>query len=82
MANGVAVMENINENAFPIALDDRPGAYPAKPGMMLVDYFAARAMLRVRPVGSIRYADFAKEAYNLAEAMMAERKKRNYRGGE
>jgi hypothetical protein len=73
--------DNINENAFPIPMDDRPGAYPTEPGMMLIDYFAARAMTCVRPVGSIRYADIAKEAYSLAEAMMAEREKRNYRGG-
>lgn len=26
--------------AFPIPLDDRPGAYPAEPGMSLRDYFA------------------------------------------
>jgi hypothetical protein len=33
-----------NESAFPIPLDDRPGAYPAEPGMDLRDYFAAKAM--------------------------------------
>lgn len=29
--------------AFPIPLDDRPGAYPAEPGMSLRDYFIAHA---------------------------------------
>lgn len=31
-------------SAFPIPLDDRPGAYQAEPGMSLRTYFAAAAM--------------------------------------
>ena len=34
-------MDNYNFAAFPIPLDDRPGAYPAEPGMSMRDYFAA-----------------------------------------
>lgn len=63
--------------AFPIPLDDRPGAYEAHPGMTLRDYFAAKAMQAL-----IAEHDFGAEprdllvarlAYLMADAMLAAR---------
>ena len=72
-----------NPAAFPIAHDDRPGAYPAEPGMSLRDYFAAKAMaahVMRHPVdaGGTDYpfdATMAEWAYAQADAMLKERDK-------
>jgi len=71
------------ESAFPIPNDDRPGAYPAEPGMTLRDYFAAKAMQgmlshgfvpdQIRQPGCVSW-DYAKHAYAMADAMLAARK--------
>ena len=59
--------------AFPIPNDDRPGAYPAEPGMTLRDYFAAKALMALdvqahvaRPAAE----HLARSAYNIADAML------------
>ena len=65
-------------SAFPIPLDDRPGAYPAEPGMTLRDYFAAKALhgLLCQPHWPQSGADmFARDAYFLADEMLKERAK-------
>jgi hypothetical protein len=65
--------------AFPIPLDDRPGAYPAEPGMTLRDYFAAKAMQAFAADPELGWADgltgMAKQAYRWADAMLRERAK-------
>jgi hypothetical protein len=64
------------ESAFPIPLDDRPGAYPAEPGMSLRDYFAAKALqgMLACPVQPQSGPDmYARDAYALADAMLAAR---------
>jgi hypothetical protein len=65
--------------AFPIPLDDRPGAYPAESGMTLRDYFAAKAMqgLLAQSMGtalSSEPEDAAEYAYETADAMLKARK--------
>lgn len=68
--------------AFPIPNDDRPGAYPAEPGMTLRDYFAAKAMQGMwasdtsdwsLPAGDEHVR--AASAYRMADAMLKERAK-------
>lgn len=73
---------NDGGSAFPIPNDDRPGAYPAEPGMTLRDYFAAKAMQGMyasdTPDWCIADADVHKRAasaYRMADAMLAERAK-------
>lgn len=67
-----------NPAAFPIPHDDRPGAYPAEPGMSLRDYFAAKALQGIcasSPDSSWTNERLAAEAYGLADAMLKERDK-------
>ena len=74
-----------NPAAFPIAHDDRPGAYPAEPGMSLRDYFAANTLpgLLARawsdPVTGETpdnvHELWAVAAYATADAMLKERDK-------
>ena len=47
------------------------------PGMTLRDYFAAKAMQasRSRNSGYASWGDLAKDAYEIADAMLAERNK-------
>jgi hypothetical protein len=76
----------MDQSAFPIPNDDRPGAYPAEPGMSLRDYFAAKAMhgFISEPVDGVQEAMFfelsdqtcdqvAKSAYSMADAMLRAR---------
>lgn len=65
------------ESAFPIPLDDRPGAYAAEPGMTLRDYFAAKALgalineMDMRDPENVQAgADYA---YAFADAMLRAR---------
>ena len=71
-----------NPAAFPIAHDDRPGAYPAEPGMSLRDYFAAKAapaLLRLCQQDAHEGQDYliycAGLSYKMADAMLQERDK-------
>ena len=72
-----------NLAAFPIAHDDRPGAYPAEPGMSLRDYFAAKALQGLlanpgcdyTPMTATAQAQSVADAYGLADAMLQERDK-------
>lgn len=63
--------------AFPIQHDDRPGAYEAHPGMSLRDWFAGQALAGVLADHTLRGTakSFAEKAYELADAMLAERAK-------
>lgn len=61
-----------NPAAFPIAHDDRPGAYPAEPGMSLRDYFAAHAPTPQLPMD---LEDHSAYRYRYADAMLKERDK-------
>jgi len=45
-------------------------------GMMLVDYFAAKVMQALVSETGMTMPDFAKTAYDTAEDMMEERRKR------
>ena len=45
-------------------------------GMMLVDYFAAKVMQALVSETGLTMPDFAKTAYDAAEDMMEERRKR------
>lgn len=58
------------ETAFPYT----GKVYPESPGMFLRDYFAAKAMQAIRTQHQ-KYAEsiLAKEAYAIADAMMAQR---------
>ena len=49
---------------------------PAHGGLTVLDWFAGKAMAEYIGTGFIP-AEVAEEAYDLAEAMLAERKKRN-----
>ena len=49
---------------------------PAHGGLTVLDYFAGKAMAEYIGTGFIP-AEVAEEAYDQAEAMLAERKKRN-----
>lgn len=65
-------------SAFPIPNDDRPGAYPAEPGMALRDYFAAKAMQGLLAQSNGTAFSSPKEqaaayAYSMAEAMLKAR---------
>ncbi len=71
-----------NPSAFPIPLDDRPGAYLAEAGMTLRDYFAAKAMQGIcagrDEAGELihhGYAWIASEAFSIADSMLKERMK-------
>lgn len=71
-----------NPAAFPIAHDDRPGAYPAEPGMSLRDYFAAKALPALLDLcrqdcheGRTYPEHCANNAYEVADAMLKERDK-------
>lgn len=75
--------------AFPInpPLDPRGGSAPGYPypqaGLLMRDYFAAKAMqgfCTSRPC--VLYAEAAAEAYRMADAMMAERCKPTQTAGE
>ena len=58
------------ETAFPYT----GKVYPESPGMFLRDYFAAKAMQAIRtPRASYAESVLAKEAYAIADAMMAQR---------
>lgn len=60
--------------AFPIQNDDRPGAYPAEPGMSLRDYFAAKAMHALLCTdGTTHFPQRVKEAYDVADEMLKAR---------
>lgn len=62
--------------AFPIQNDDRPGAYPAEPGMSLRDYFAAMALTRIlaHDEHGVMGPDItAKACYLLADEMLKAR---------
>ncbi len=59
-----------NPPAFPQYITSNNGAY-VYGGMTLRDYFAAKAMLRTS-VGS-SYEQLAKNAYEIADAMLAAR---------
>lgn len=79
--------------AFPLPEAAHPGAFPpdVSKGMTLLDYFAAKAMAamlsnedviqRMASVGEENMVDpdvlVATGAYRMAEAMLAEREKRN-----
>jgi hypothetical protein len=79
--------------AFPIPLDDRPGAYPAEPGMSLLDYFAAKALQGIlagvennfdeEVLRRDDYAGYcylwADSAYDMAEAMLKVKAERQAR---
>jgi hypothetical protein len=74
-----------NQPAFPIAAVydhnreqvNPSSAYGADAGMTLLDYFAAKALPAcIQHCERERWAWAAKRAYDLAEAMMAERVKR------
>ena len=58
--------------AFPTVMVDKPEG-----GMTLRDYFAAKAMQanRARNSSYESWADLAKDAYELADAMLKERNK-------
>ncbi len=71
-------------SAFPIPLDNSPGAYSADPGMTLRDYFAAKALVGMLandgpepsfPSFDKLAASMAEVAYQYADAMLAERDK-------
>lgn len=72
-----------NPAAFPIAHDDRPGAYPAEPGMSLRDYFAAKALqgclanpgCDYTPMTASAQTQAVADAYGLADAILKERDK-------
>lgn len=66
-----------NPPAFPIPLINEPGAYPAEPGMSLRDWFAGHALfLRYGPRGTTASCEeMASFAYQMADAMLAERAK-------
>lgn len=76
--------DQINDGgaAFPIPNDDRPGAYPAEPGMSLRDWFAGQAlagfMANCDTAGSNGWLGIldvsARNAYVVADAMIAARK--------
>lgn len=63
----------------PIAVSPMGDCYPAYPGMTLRDYFAAKAVSAV--IGAIMKdeghnwtsKDFAREAYEIADSMLAAR---------
>lgn len=67
------------EVAFPIPNDPNPGSYMAQQGMLLIDYFAAHAMAICIPAGDGWHPCFAKQAYDMAEAMMEERYNRYFK---
>lgn len=62
--------------AFPVVFDDSIGAdFSVEKGMTLRDYFAAKAM---QPLigGDYQFMrDVAKDAYEMADAMLKEREK-------
>ena len=75
-------MSEVNDGgaAFP-ALCHSINGIPLAPGMYLRDYFAAKAMqsmVRLNGMDSIEYHQrgVASQAYKMADAMLAERKKR------
>lgn len=68
--------------AFPIPNDDRPGAYPAEPGMDLRDWFAGQALASLAGADGLEDKITALAAtprlsiacYRIADAMIAARK--------
>ncbi len=75
-------MSNNNAPAFPQASYNMAGGYDTKGGMSLRDYFAAKAM-QGSMSGEYRdnsccliHKQIAKDAYELADAMLAERDKK------
>lgn len=63
-------------SAFPLPLgDEQINEHSA--GMSLRDYFAAKAMQASRSRGSgyLKWSDLAKDSYEIADAMLAERAK-------
>lgn len=61
--------------AFPIPLDDRPGAYEVHPGMSLRDWFAGQAISGNR-LNCATPKELAEFGYMVADAMIAERSKK------
>ena len=61
--------------AFPIPNDERPGSYPAEPGMSLRDWFAGQVLASAGalPMGGRDCQHRAKLAYAQADAMLAAR---------
>ena len=66
-----------NPPAFPRAAFSNSGAYnnSEQDGMTLLDYFAGQVLPSISDCYAPEYA--AERAYNYAEAMLKERKKRN-----
>ncbi len=62
--------------AFPISREQSYNGISASSGMTLRDYFAAKAMPSIEP-RDISNEDVAMFAYELADAMLAERSKRS-----
>jgi hypothetical protein len=67
--------------AFPIPVDDRPGAYEAHPGMSLLDWFAGQALAglcaHTGSFGNTGGPDvMAVRAYEVADAMIAAKRQR------
>lgn len=80
--------------AYPIPVDDRPGAYEAHPGMSLRDWFAGQALAGLcgNPGGPFQANErsgwaivncspefIADECYKLADAMIAAKREREGR---
>ena len=71
---------NINEGgpAFPFREQDGEGGYERFPGMSLRDYFAAAAMtaLLANPRRTGRADEYARDAWDQADAMLAARERK------
>jgi len=64
-----------DEPAFPFEGGQNNGVQPSS-GMTLRDYFAAKAIQIVDPSGHrLTWSDLARDAYALADAMLAERER-------
>lgn len=79
----MSVKRNDGGSAFPVPeIDGMHGAYPVRePGMSLRDYFAAQAMIGIMSTAGgfdradRRHSMVADQAYQFADAMLAERDK-------
>lgn len=75
------IVDNRPKLAFPSESDLGNGVRAVDPGMTLLDYFAAAALAGIQDrYPMLSRHEQASEAYDLAEAMLAERAKRQ--GGE
>lgn len=74
-AHSAAMIDPRNQPAFPVTMLAPEGGTAHFPGMTLRDWFAGQAITMCLKDMSLPVSEWAREAYAVADAMLAERSK-------